>query len=103
MAELRAWRVTDPGAWNAFVEATPYHAFPQLWEWGEVRAMGGWRPVRLAIGPSHDEPVAGAQLLLRQIPLLGWHLAYAPRGPVGRAGRPGHPGRSASRPANARP
>ena len=103
MAELRAWRVTDPGAWNAFVEAAPYHAFPQLWEWGEVRAMGGWRPVRLAIGPSHDEPVAGAQLLLRQIPLLGWHLAYAPRGPVGRAGRPGHPGRSASRPANARP
>jgi lipid II:glycine glycyltransferase (peptidoglycan interpeptide bridge formation enzyme) len=83
VAELRAWRVTDPAAWNAFVEAAPYHAFTQLWEWGEVRAMGGWRPVRLAIGPSHDEPVAGAQLLLRQIPLLGWHLAYVPRGPVG--------------------
>ena len=62
---LRAWRVTDPAAWNAFVEATPvHHAF--RWEWGEVRAMGGWRPVRLAIGPSHDEPVAGAQLLLRR-------------------------------------
>jgi lipid II:glycine glycyltransferase (peptidoglycan interpeptide bridge formation enzyme) len=45
--------------------------------------MGGWRPVRLAIGPSHDDPVAGAQLLLRRIPLLGWHLAYVPRGPVG--------------------
>ena len=83
MADLRAWRVTDPAAWNSFVESAPYHAFPQLWEWGEVRAMGGWRPVRLAIGPSHDEPVAGAQLLLRPIPLLGWHLAYAPRGPVG--------------------
>jgi lipid II:glycine glycyltransferase (peptidoglycan interpeptide bridge formation enzyme) len=83
MAELRAWRVTDPAAWNAFVESAPYHAFPQLWEWGEVRAMGGWRPVRLAIGPSHDDPVAGAQLLLRRIPLLGWHLAYVPRGPVG--------------------
>ena len=83
MAELRAWRVTDPAAWNGLVESAPYHAFTQLWEWGEVRAMGGWRPVRLAIGPSHDEPVAGAQLLLRQIPLLGWHLAYVPRGPVG--------------------
>ena len=81
--DFRAWRVTDPDAWNAFVEAAPYHAFPQLWEWGEVRAMGGWRPVRLAIGVSKDRPVAGAQLLLRRMPLLGWHLAYVPRGPIG--------------------
>jgi lipid II:glycine glycyltransferase (peptidoglycan interpeptide bridge formation enzyme) len=88
-AELRAWRVTDPAAWNAFVESAPYHAFPQLWEWGEVRAMGGWRPVRLAIGPSRDEPVAGAQLLLRPVPLVGWHLAYVPRGPIGRLDEPG--------------
>ena len=88
MAELRAWRVTDADAWNAFVEAAPYHAFTQLWEWGEVRAMGGWRPLRLAIGPSHDEPLAGAQLLLRAIPLVGWHLAYAPRGPVGQLDDP---------------
>jgi lipid II:glycine glycyltransferase (peptidoglycan interpeptide bridge formation enzyme) len=82
-SELHAWRVTDPAAWNAFVESAPYHAFPQLWEWGEVRAMGGWRPVRLAIGPARDRPVAGAQLLLRRMPLLGWHLAYVPRGPIG--------------------
>ena len=82
-AELHAWRVTDPAPWNAFVEGSHYHAFPQLWEWGEVRAMGGWRPVRLAIGPDRDSPVAGAQLLLRRMPVLGWHLAYAPRGPIG--------------------
>jgi lipid II:glycine glycyltransferase (peptidoglycan interpeptide bridge formation enzyme) len=82
-SELHAWRVTDATTWNAFVEAAPYHAFPQLWEWGEVRAMGGWRPVRLAIGPSREEPVAGAQLLLRRMPVLGWHLAYVPRGPIG--------------------
>ncbi len=85
---LRAWRVTDPDAWNAFVEAAPYHAFPQLWEWGEVRAMGGWRPVRLAIGPSRDHPVAGAQLLLRRMPIVGWHLAYVPRGPIGELNDP---------------
>ena len=88
-SELRAWRVADPAAWNSFVEAAPYHAFPQLWEWGEVRAMGGWRPVRLAIGPSQDHPVAGAQLLLRRMPLLGWHLAYVPRGPIGDLDDPG--------------
>jgi lipid II:glycine glycyltransferase (peptidoglycan interpeptide bridge formation enzyme) len=80
---LRAWRVTDADAWNAFVEGAAYQAFPQLWEWGEVRAQAGWRPVRLAIGPSDDAPVAGAQLLLRRLPVLGWHLAYVPRGPVG--------------------
>ena len=88
MPELRAWRVMDPAAWNAFVEAAPYHAFPQLWEWGEVRAMGGWRPIRLAVGPSQDEPVAGAQLLLKRLPLIGWHLAYVPRGPIGRLDEP---------------
>ena len=81
--QLSAWRVTDATEWNAFVESAPYHAFPQLWEWGEVRAMGGWRPLRLAIGRSPDAPVAGAQLLLRRVPLVGWHLAYAPRGPIG--------------------
>ena len=50
--DLRAFRVTDATTWNAFVESAAYHAFPQLWEWGEVRAMGGWTPVRLAIGPT---------------------------------------------------
>jgi len=86
--EARAWRVTDPEEWNAFVESAPYHAFPQLWEWGEVRAMAGWRPVRIAVGPSRDAPAAGAQLLLRRMPLVGWHLAYVPRGPVGRLDDP---------------
>jgi len=45
--------------------------------------MGGWRPVRLAIGLSREHPVAGAQLLLRRMPIVGWHLAYVPRGPIG--------------------
>lgn len=82
-AELRAVEVTDAGVWNRFVESAAYHSFPQLWEWGEVRAAAGWRPLRLAVGPSPDRPVAGAQLLLRRVPLTGWHLAYVPRGPIG--------------------
>ena len=82
-SELRAFEVTDAGEWNRFVESAPYHAFPQLWEWGEVRAAAGWRPLRLAVGTSPDRPVAGAQLLLRRVPLTGWHLAYVPRGPIG--------------------
>jgi lipid II:glycine glycyltransferase (peptidoglycan interpeptide bridge formation enzyme) len=84
MAELRAWRVTDRDAWNAFVESAPYRSFPQLWEWGELRAAFGWEPLRIAVG--HDPlrpPDAVAQVLLRRVPVLGWRLAYVPRGPVG--------------------
>lgn len=81
--ELRGFELTDAAAWNRFVESAAYHSFPQLWEWGELRAAAGWEPVRLAVGPSRDVPVAGAQLLLRRVPLTSWHLAYVPRGPIG--------------------
>ena len=79
-----AAEITDPAAWNAFVEAARYGAFPQLWEWGELRRSAGWRPVRLLVtaGPAGSAP-AGVQLLLKPIPMLGWQLAYAPRGPIG--------------------
>ncbi|MEP6469785.1 MAG: peptidoglycan bridge formation glycyltransferase FemA/FemB family protein [Chloroflexota bacterium] len=84
MPDLRAWRVTDRDAWNAFVANAPYRSFPQLWEWGELREAFGWRPVRLAVGPDPAQPpLAGAQVLIRQVPLLGWQIGYAPRGPIG--------------------
>ena len=83
MAELRAFMVNDADAWNAFVEGAAYAAFPQLWEWGELRQPLGWRPLRIAVGETPASPVAGAQVLLRAIPGIGWHLGYAPRGPIG--------------------
>ena len=84
MAELRAWRVTDRDAWNTFVLGAPLRSFPQLWEWGELREPFGWRPVRVAVGPDPAQPpLAGGQVLIRRVPLLGWSLGYAPRGPIG--------------------
>jgi lipid II:glycine glycyltransferase (peptidoglycan interpeptide bridge formation enzyme) len=83
VSELRAWRVDDARAWNRLVETADYRAFPQLWEWGELRRPFGWEPVRIAVGESREAPLAGAQLLLRTVPLIGWRLGYAPRGPVG--------------------
>jgi lipid II:glycine glycyltransferase (peptidoglycan interpeptide bridge formation enzyme) len=84
MPDLRAWRVTDRDAWNTFVAAAPYRSFPQLWEWGELRESFGWRSVRVAIGPDPAKPpLAGAQMLIRKVPLLGWQIGYAPRGPIG--------------------
>ncbi|HEX2194561.1 MAG TPA: peptidoglycan bridge formation glycyltransferase FemA/FemB family protein [Candidatus Limnocylindria bacterium] len=84
MADLRAWRVADRGAWNTFVESAPYRSFPQLWEWGELREPFGWRPLRIAVGEDPGRPPrAVAQVLLRRVPALGWGLGYVPRGPVG--------------------
>jgi peptidoglycan pentaglycine glycine transferase (the first glycine) len=88
MPELAAFRVTDRDAWNAFVEHAPYRSFPQLWEWGELRETSGWRPIRLAVGERPDQPLAGAQVLIRSVPLVGWRLGYAPRGPVGQLDDP---------------
>jgi lipid II:glycine glycyltransferase (peptidoglycan interpeptide bridge formation enzyme) len=81
--DLRAFRLTDAEAWNAFVEGAPFRSFPQLWEWGELREPSGWRPIRIAVGLDPAIPHAGAQVLVRRVPLLGWRLAYVPRGPVG--------------------
>jgi lipid II:glycine glycyltransferase (peptidoglycan interpeptide bridge formation enzyme) len=83
MPDLTAFYVTDREAWNAFVERAPQRSFPQLWEWGELREPAGWRAVRFAVGRTEGEPLAGAQVLIRRVPLLGWRLGYAPRGPIG--------------------
>jgi peptidoglycan pentaglycine glycine transferase (the first glycine) len=88
MPELAAFRVTDRDAWNAFVEHAPYRSFPQLWEWGELREPSGWRPIRIAVGERPDQPLAGAQVLIRRVPLVGWRLGYAPRGPIGQVDDP---------------
>jgi len=88
MPDLAAFRVTDPDAWNAFVEHAPYRSFPQLWEWGELRQPAGWRPIRIAVGEHPDQPLAGAQVLIRKVPLVGWRLGYAPRGPIGHLDEP---------------
>jgi serine/alanine adding enzyme len=85
---LTAWEETDGAAWDAFVENADHRAFPQLWSWGELRSGAGWRPLRLAVGPSRGRPRAGVQLLLRHLPLGGWSLAYAPRGPIGEMDEP---------------
>jgi lipid II:glycine glycyltransferase (peptidoglycan interpeptide bridge formation enzyme) len=83
MGALEAWPVEDAATWDAFVESAAHRSFPQLWAWGELRIDAGWRPLRFAVGPDRDHPRAGVQLLLRRVPLSGWSLAYAPRGPIG--------------------
>lgn len=84
MSGLVAREVTNPNDWNTFVEGSEGHAFPQLWEWGEVRRARGWEPIRVGLfAPASRQPTAGAQILLRRVPVTGWYVAHAPRGPVG--------------------
>ena len=86
MPELRAWRVTDPAAWNAFVERAPRTGrSPQLWEWGELRRArsAGSRCASRWGRTARCPPLAAAQVLLRRVPGVGWRLGYVPRGPVG--------------------
>lgn len=66
-------------AWDAFVEANPVASYLQLSGWARVKAVNGWRSVRV-----HDAgtPALGAQVLLRRPGPLPWAFAYAPRGPV---------------------
>lgn len=83
---LRNWLENDPARWDEFVEAAPYRSFSQLWEWGELRREGGWSALRLAIGEGEGSSapiLAGVQLMVRRVPVVGVGLAYAPRGPAG--------------------
>jgi lipid II:glycine glycyltransferase (peptidoglycan interpeptide bridge formation enzyme) len=71
---------TDDAAWDAFVTGTPLGSYLQLSAWARVKAVNGWRSVRLA--PEPGGPAIGAQVLVRRPRPLPWGFAYAPRGPV---------------------
>jgi peptidoglycan pentaglycine glycine transferase (the first glycine) len=77
-----------PGAeaWNASLAAMADATVLQTYQWGELKAAFGWRPLRV-------ESEAGmAQVLLRRTPV--GVIAYVPRGPALPAGdRRAHLGR----------
>lgn len=66
--------------WDRFVEATEGGTYHQSSMWAQVKAVMGWNSLRLALYGG-EKIVAGCQLLLRSVPLVG-AVAYAPRGPV---------------------
>ena len=59
--------VTDPAEWDRIVDAAGGHPL-QLWGWGEVKASGPWRPVRLKVLGPDGEVAGGAQVLVRRLP-----------------------------------
>lgn len=70
--------------WDTFVTTHAYGHFLQSWGWGDLKALAGWHPVRLALWDG-EIMVAAAQVLRKTVsplPLSLGHLAYIPRGPV---------------------
>ncbi|MFH2101773.1 MAG: peptidoglycan bridge formation glycyltransferase FemA/FemB family protein [Chloroflexota bacterium] len=61
--------------WDTFLETIPSPHLLQTGEWGELKSLFGWKPVRIQVG------AIGAQILLRRLP-LGLTIAYIPKGPV---------------------
>ena len=53
----------------------------QSFEWGDLKAKSGWKPIRV-YAEQDGEIVAAASLLRRAIPKIGRCIMYAPRGPV---------------------
>lgn len=67
--------------WNDFVAQDKFFAHLQSWEWGEFKALLGWQAVRLAV-EQQGRLVAGAQLLIKAMPLGLASFGYVPRGPL---------------------
>jgi lipid II:glycine glycyltransferase (peptidoglycan interpeptide bridge formation enzyme) len=70
--------------WDTFVTEHPTGHLLQCWAWGELKALSGWSPLRLALWQG-DAIVAATQVLRRgapHLPLSLGHLAYIPKGPV---------------------
>jgi len=68
--------------WNTFVAQEPSFALLQSWEWGEFKEKLGWKAFRIAV-EEQGQIVAGAQMLVRPVPLGLASVAYVPRGPLG--------------------
>ena len=73
--------------WNDFAAWCPGSDVLQSYEWGELKARGGWSPIRLAVTDG-GKMVAGMSLLARELPLPRKTILYAPRGPLLRHWKP---------------
>ncbi|OGC09858.1 hypothetical protein A2246_03030, partial [candidate division WOR-1 bacterium RIFOXYA2_FULL_37_7] len=67
--------------WNEFVANQDEPAILQSYEWGELKALHGWEPLRLAV-EDDNKVVAAISILKRKLPYVKLNLFYAPRGPI---------------------
>ena len=70
-----------PAEWDAFVNRHPRAHVLQQAAWGELKRHFGWQVERVALTGEKTNIVAGAQILLRRLPVMG-SMAYIPMGPL---------------------
>ena len=78
--EIRVSADDQDEAWDRFLQETPGASHVQSTPWGRVKETLGWQARRL-VALRRDSTVAGAQILVRHVPLLG-RMGYVPSGPV---------------------
>lgn len=71
---------TEDPDWDAFLMKTPGGHYTQTSLWAQAKALLGWRAVRVIVS-QRGHIVAGAQLLIRPLPICGT-IGYVPGGPL---------------------
>ena len=71
----------DKSEWDDYVLENDGHPL-QLWGWGEVKSIHGWKAFRLFLYNDEDKILGAVQLLVRKLPWPLKSLSYVPRGPV---------------------
>jgi lipid II:glycine glycyltransferase (peptidoglycan interpeptide bridge formation enzyme) len=77
---LRCSRVLVDPPWDAFVGGAEDGHFIQTAAWASFKATAGWRAARITVGQD-DAVLAGAQMLIRSVPVVG-AIGYVREGPV---------------------
>ncbi len=70
----------DSQAWDAFTCSHPRAHVLQQSAWADLKRRFGWQVERVALTDQANRIVAGAQILFRNLPVMGT-MAYLPMGP----------------------
>ncbi len=79
--DFREATEADRDRFNDYVARFETGDLLQSYEWGDLKARSGWKPLRV-VAEHNGEIVASASLLRRSIPHTKRCIMYAPRGPV---------------------
>ncbi|NLN75686.1 MAG: peptidoglycan bridge formation glycyltransferase FemA/FemB family protein [Armatimonadetes bacterium] len=79
--DIRIATENDRQRFNDFIARFDTGDLLQSYEWGDLKAHGGWTPIRV-LAEQDGEIVAAVSLLKRKLPKTRRCIIYAPRGPV---------------------
>jgi lipid II:glycine glycyltransferase (peptidoglycan interpeptide bridge formation enzyme) len=72
----------EAAAWDDFVARHPRAHVLQYTQWGTLKSAYGWGVTRIGLTNEEGQLVAGAQILLRRLPLRLGTMGYLPMGPL---------------------